>query len=205
MTEDDPKQGMRNRKRLPDTDTPTPTDTPPPTTTPNLAQTATVEAYGALAAPKGDGFYLVGVDILPGKWHSTGTNDGCYWARYDANQELLGNHFGIAGGTVNVRPTDYEIEFDDCGVWEYVEDAAPVLGPDAAQPKGDGFYTVGVEIAVGRWRSTGTGDSCYWVRLDGKQDILGNHFGKAGGTVTVRATDYEVAFEDCGTWEYLGP
>ena len=87
------------------TATPTPTDTPPPTATPNLVQTATVEAYGALAAPKGDGLYLVGVDILPGKWQSTGTSDGCYWARYDASQELLGNHFGIAGGTVNVQST----------------------------------------------------------------------------------------------------
>jgi len=71
--------------------------------------------------------------------------------------------------------------------------------------RGDGFYTVGDEIAPGRWRSTGTGDECYWERLDSDQDILDNHFGIAGGTVTIRASDYEVRFDGCGIWEYLGP
>jgi len=185
--------------------TPTPTETPTPTPTPNLAQTATMEAYGELAAPKGSGFYAVGTDILPGKWHSTSTNDGCYWARLDANQDILANHYGIAGGTVNIQSSDYEVEFNDCGTWEYVENAEPILQPDAADPKGDGFYTVGVEIAVGRWKSTSTDDSCYWERLDGNQEIIDNHYGMAGGTMTISAYDYEVSFLDCGTWEYQGP
>jgi len=187
------------------TDTATPTPSRTPTATPNLAQTATIKAYGLLASPKGDGFYLVGVEILPGKWHCTGTGDGCYWARRDSNQDLINNHFGYAGGTVSIRPTDYEVEFNDCGTWEYVENAEKVLRPDATAPKEDGFYTVGVEIAPGRWHSTGTGDGCYWARLDGNQNLLDNHFGNAGGTVTIRPTDYEVSFEDCGMWEYLGP
>jgi hypothetical protein len=184
--------------------TPTATSTPKPTPTPNVAQTATAEALGVLVSPKSSGFYLVGVDIHPGKWHSTGTGDGCYWARTDSNQNLLDNHFGLAGGTVNVRPTDFEVEFDGCGKWEYVENVEKVLADDADSPKDDGFYTVGVEIVAGNWRSTGTGDSCYWERLDGKQNILDNHYGSAGGTVVVRATDYEVHFNDCGIWEYLG-
>jgi hypothetical protein len=186
------------------TETPTPTNTPTATPTPDLAKTATVEAFGVQAAPKRDGFYLVGVDIAPGKWHSTGTGSGCYWARLDANQDLLGNNFGSAGGTVTIRPTDYEVEFNGCGTWEYVEGADQILQADAEEPKGDGFYTIGVEIAVGRWKSNGTGDICYWARLDGNQNILDNHFGNAGGTVTIRATDYEVEFNDCGEWEYLG-
>ena len=186
------------------TETPTPTNTPTATPTPDLAKTATVEAFGVQAAPKRDGFHTVGVDIAPGKWHSTGTGSGCYWARLDANQDLLGNHFGSAGGTVTIRPTDYEVEFNDCGTWEYVEGADQILQDDAEEPKSDGFYTVGVEIAVGRWKSNGTGDGCYWARLDGNQNTLGNHFGNAGGTITVRATDYEIEFNDCGEWEYLG-
>jgi seryl-tRNA synthetase len=72
------------------------------------------------------------------------------------------------------------------------------------ESKGDGFYTVGDEIAAGRWRSTGTGDGCYWARYDSNQDILDNHFGNAGGSMTIRSSDYEVEFDDCGTWEYLG-
>jgi hypothetical protein len=183
----------------------TPTLTPAPSPTPNLAQTATVQALGVLGAPKGNGFYQVGVTILPGKWRSTGRGDACYWARLDVNQGLLGNHFGDAGGTINIRPSDYEVEFSDCGTWEYVENETPVLAADATQPRGDGFYTVGVEIAPGSWRSTGSNDDCYWARLDGGQDIIDNHFGSAGGTVTVAASDYEVQFSDCGQWEYVGP
>lgn len=72
-------------------------------------------------------------------------------------------------------------------------------------PKGDGFYTVGDEIAVGTWRSTGDGDNCYWERLTQNQGIIDNHYGKAGGTVRIRASDYEVDFDGCGTWEYRGP
>jgi hypothetical protein len=185
--------------------TPTPTSTPTPTATPNLAQTATIQAYGSLAAPKRNGFYEVGVDILPGKWRSDGTGTSCYWARRDVNQRTLDNHFGLAGGTVNVRATDYEVQFRDCGTWTYVENEIPELQPNAENPKGDGFYTVGIEIVPGRWKSTGTQSSCYWARLDGNQNTLDNHFGNAGGTVTVRASDYEVYFNGCGTWEYQGP
>ncbi|MFN2135975.1 MAG: hypothetical protein ACK2UK_08485 [Candidatus Promineifilaceae bacterium] len=199
------------------TDTPIPSDTPPPTATftptpspvpsatPDMAATETVQAYGALAEPKGSGFYTVGTEILPGKWRSTGTGDDCYWARLDAAQDLLDNHFGYAGGTVNVQPADYEVQFDGCGTWIYVENEQQVIAADAQAPKGDGFYTVGVEIAPGRWTSTGSGDSCYWARLTGSQDLLDNHYGLAGGTMTIAAGDYEVQLDGCGTWEYLGP
>jgi hypothetical protein len=188
------------------TGTPAPTNTPAPTPipspTPNLSQTATVQALGILGAPKGNGFYQVGLTILPGRWRSTGQSEGCYWARLDASQELLGNHFGDAGGTVNIRPSDYEVEFSDCGTWVFVENETPVLAADATSTKG--FFTVGVEIAPGQWRSTGSGDGCYWARLDGSQEIIDNHFGNAGGTVTIAASDYEVQFSDCGQWEYVG-
>lgn len=182
----------------------TPTPSPTATATPDLAATATIEAYGVLAAPKGNGFYTVGQEILPGKWRSSGGGGSCYWARLNANQELLDNHFGLAGGTVNIRPTDFEVEFNGCGTWTYVENEVPVLADNAAEPKGDGFYTVGVEIAPGRWESTGTGDGCYWARLDGNQNILDNHFGSAGGSITIRPNDYEIEFNGCGTWEFAG-
>jgi hypothetical protein len=183
----------------------TPTVTPTPTWTPDAGATATAEALGAMTQPRGSGFYLVGVDIAPGKWESQGTGDDCYWARYDSSQEILDNHFGRAGGTVTIRATDYQVEFDDCGTWQYVEGAQRPPADDAAEPKGDGFYTVGVEIAPGKWRSTGGGDECYWARLDAYQNILDNHYGLSGGTVTIWASDYEVDFDGCGAWEYLGP
>ncbi len=184
--------------------TPTPTPSNTPTPTPNLALTATSQAYGVLVTPKGNGFYTVGTEILPGKWRSSGSGDGCYWVRLDVNQGILDNHFGTAGGTVNIRATDYEVEFNDCGTWTYVENEVKVLQENAAEPKGTGFYTVGVEIVPGRWQSTGTGDGCYWARLDGNQNLIDNHFGNAGGTMTIGQNDYEVEFNDCGTWEYQG-
>ena len=184
--------------------TPTMTPSPTATATPDLGATATIEAYGVLAAPKNNGFFTVGEEILPGKWRSSGTGDGCYWARLDAKQDTNDNHYGLAGGTVTVRATDYEVEFDDCGTWIYVENEEPVLQANAADPKGNGFYTVGIEIAPGRWESTGDGDGCYWARLDGNQNVLDNYYGNAGGSVTIRPTDYEVTFSDCGMWEYAG-
>lgn len=192
-------------ENAPTTNTPTPTPSPAPTETPDLPQVTTVETTESLTSPKGSGIFTVGVDILPGKWHSTGLGTDCYWARLDANQELLDNHFGLAGGTVNIKETDYEVEFENCGTWEYVDNADQILRADATEPKSDGFYTVNVEIAPGRWRSTGSSDACYWVRLDENQVVLENHFGLSGGTLFVPETDYEVAFEDCGTWRYLGP
>lgn len=73
------------------------------------------------------------------------------------------------------------------------------------QPFGDGIYTVGVEIAAGRWRSNGTGSSCYWkIAPDGRpDDITDNHLGPAGGTVIVGAGQ-EFHTERCGQWEYVG-
>ena len=96
-----------------------------------------------------------------------------------------------------------ETELTRCWDAEVELVALAELQAELTSPKGSGFYTVGDEIAVGRWRSTGTGDGCYWARLDANQGILDNHFGSSGGTVTIRSSDYEVEFDDCGTWEYL--
>ena len=91
-----------------------------------LAVVAECQRVEAEVAPKGNGFYTVGVEIAPGLWHSTGDGDLCYWERLDQDQQNLGNHFGTAGGTVNVLETDYEVEFDNCGTWEYLG-PVPVL------------------------------------------------------------------------------
>ncbi len=163
-----------------------------------------VPPAGPLQQPKGDGLHLVGFEIAHGKWHSTGTGDSCYWARYDRDQSIIDNHYGLSGGTVNIQPTDFEVIFEDCGTWEYIENKPIVLQPGAAGPKGDGFYTVGVEILPGIWNSNGTESGCYWARLDEYQDIIRNYYGLSGGAVYVQTTDYEVEFDGCGTWFYMG-
>jgi len=72
-------------------------------------------------------------------------------------------------------------------------------------PHGDGLWTVGVEIAPGLWRSTGTADDCYWQRSpDGHpDDIIDNHFGTAGGSVTLNPGE-EFETDRCGAWEFVG-
>jgi hypothetical protein len=180
------------------TDTPVPAvETPTPTPEPTGPDSALTES-------RGSGFYRVGSAIAPGKWRSTGTGGSCYWARLDQNQDLLDNHYGMAGGTVSIRPDDYEVELSSCGTWIYVENEVPTLQADASADKGSGFYTVGVEIVPGSWRSTGSGDSCYWARLDGNQNLLDNHYGLSGGTITIQPGDYEVEFSDCGTFVLEG-
>jgi len=186
--------------------TATATNTPlPPTPTPNLAMTATIEALGPLVEPKGDGFYLVGVDIAPGKWESEAGMSDCYWERLDRLGDIIDNDYSFSGGTVTVLPQDYEVHFEECGIFRYVEFQEKVLAPTAYESKDDGFYTVGIEIAPGRWRSTGLGGDCYWERRNAFQDIIDNHFGNAGGTIYINSNDYEVYFDDCGIWEYLSP
>ena len=160
----------------------------------------------ALIAPKDDGVHLIGIDIMPGRWETMGEGDGCYWQRTSPEGALLDSHYGIAGGTITLLASDYLLQMNSCGTLVYVEDRQPELAADAYDPKEDGFYTVGVEIAPGQWRSTGTGDSCYYATYDGYQDINENYFGDAGVTITLGPLDYEVEFTRCGTWEYLdGP
>jgi hypothetical protein len=98
----------------------TPTDTGTPTSTPNRALTATARAFAQLIAPHGDGFYLVGVDIAPGLWRSNGTGNDCYWERLTRTGDIIDNHFGLAGGTVNISTTDFQFHAQDCGQWEYL-------------------------------------------------------------------------------------
>ena len=72
------------------------------------------------------------------------------------------------------------------------------LAPDA--PKGDGTYIVGDEIRPGSWESDGSGDSCYWSKIDDDLDVIENHFGLAGETITIGPSIHAVQFRNCGTW-----
>lgn len=151
---------------------------------------------------RNDGIYIVGKSIAPGLWRSRGVQSDCYWARYNSQNDLLDNHFGVAGGTVNIRSSDLQVEFRDCGSWKYVEDEIVQLRANGKEPKDDGFYTVGLEISPGNWFSQDGYDSCYWARMDSYQNIIDNHYGQSGGLIVIRPTDYEVEFSGCGTFEF---
>ncbi len=102
------------------TNTSTPTKTPTITKTPNATQTAQASALERLRRDKGNGFYLVNVDIAPGVWRSKGSRDGCYWATTSASGSILNNHYGMSGGTAYISPSAFQVEFSDCGIWTFL-------------------------------------------------------------------------------------
>lgn len=89
------------------------TNTPVPTNT----RTATPNP---LKLPRGNGFYLVNVDIAPGVWRSDGTNDSCYWSITEADGDIIDNHFGQSGGTAYIPVNAFQVEFSDCGNWTFI-------------------------------------------------------------------------------------
>lgn len=98
--------------------TPEVTQTPSLTPEPTLTFTATVPP---LFETKTNGFYLINVDIAPGVWKSNGTDSSCYWAVTTATGDILNNHFGMAGGTAYVDPSGFQVEFNGCGTWTFIQ------------------------------------------------------------------------------------
>lgn len=103
--------------------TPLPTYTPVPTATQTVPPAQTTQtAIAGLTAPKGDGVYLVGVDIQLGTWQSSGGDgEDCYWVRRKYDAIALQEYSGPPGVSVTLQAVDYEVEFRGCGTWEYVE------------------------------------------------------------------------------------
>ena len=105
-----------------ETATPTPLYTPTITLTPTktIPPTATLNP---LQANKEAGIYLVGVDIAPGIWRNNGNNPKCYWQRSTKTGEIIDNFYGMAGGTIYIAPTDYQVELhEECGTWVFLQE-----------------------------------------------------------------------------------
>lgn len=101
------------------TQTPYPTHTAYPTYTPiPVTNTPTVPP---IFETKTNGFYLVNSEIAPGVWKSNGDNDDCYWATTSSDGDIIDNHFGQAGGTAYISPEAFQVEFNDCGTWTYLQ------------------------------------------------------------------------------------
>lgn len=82
-----------------------------------------------------------------------------------------------------------------------IDALAPPPASEMEAPTGSGLYRVGENMAPGLWFSDGTADDCYWQisPIGAPDDIIDNHFGYAGGSVTLSAgTTFES--DDCGTW-----
>jgi hypothetical protein len=103
--------------RAPAPISPPPSATPAATATPVPSPTATPEP----TAPRGDGKYLVGPQMARGRWQSDGGAEGdCYWISRHADGIILQSYFGPPGGQMELGDYDYEVETQNCGVWQYL-------------------------------------------------------------------------------------
>ena len=101
-----------------------PTESPAPKATPRAPKP--VEQAPAYVPE--DGTLLVGKDVKPGTYQTRVVEgdiiSSCYWARLDANDEILDNDLKTTVGarmTVTVRASDYALEINCSGaVWKRV-------------------------------------------------------------------------------------
>jgi hypothetical protein len=94
-----------------------PAMSPPATSRPAVTRPGATRTPAPAAKSRigGDGIYRVGADIEPGTYRSPGpSNSACYWARLDAQDEILDNSLTQGPSVVNVQPTDAAVETANC-------------------------------------------------------------------------------------------
>ena len=185
--------------------------------------------------PFGDGTYIVGLDIAPGRYRAyratapDGSLASCDWQRlseWDLARPFTRNygpappHANGGGGegmavlTVDIRESDEGFHSKDCGTW--TAELAPAATP--GEPFGDGEWIVGLDIAPGRYRAHSPSDSCRWNRLYrfrghsfvdvdewGRLDVIEGSHGDDPGEVAIAHYDVGFASRDCGTWTPVPP
>lgn len=71
--------------------------------------------------PFGAGTYIVGVDIAPGTWRSTGATSACYWERTMTFSHEIGdviaNEVGNTAPVVTIGTADKGFSSTGCGTW----------------------------------------------------------------------------------------
>ena len=185
--------------------------------------------------PFGDGTYVVGLDIAPGRYRAyratapDGSLASCYWARL-TEHGFRGEHVyghlpspladgegrgGMAVLTVDIAESDAGFFSRGCGTW--TADLTPAATP--GEPFGDGEWIVGVDIAPGRYRASSPSGDCRWYRLYGfrgrsyvdtaywaRLDVIGSSRDLDGpGEVTVAPSDLGFASRYCGEWTPAPP
>ena len=174
--------------------------------------TQTFEPRVTPREPPGDGFFLVGIEVAPGRYRAT-TPESCTFERRSAfsGEYLDGNRYideGRAGhsrelGIVDIEPGDAGFESEGCG---WTVDLTPTSRP--GQPFGDGTHVVGSAVAPGRYRARPSGGACSWTRLSKFGGSYGNDTGVVGRwwvrgrseVVDIASTDAGFYSSGCGTW-----
>jgi len=77
-------------------------------------------------APFGSGDWIVGADVAPGTWQSSGGGGGCSWERVNAFTGALtavlgnGNALGVRDQTVTIQPGDVGFRSVGCDSWTFI-------------------------------------------------------------------------------------
>ena len=164
----------------------------------------------------GDGDWLVGIEIAPGRYYAT-EPESCLWYRLDG---FGGEHYGrnaLGGGRIHrgasfyriadIAPGDTGFHSRGCGTWS--RELTPIVAP--GEPFGAGGFVVGPEIAPGRYRTSSPGERCFWMRLarfEGSTwDLPLAAYSDAGAVgvgffaiVDIEPSDAGFFSVGCGTW-----
>jgi hypothetical protein len=175
-----------------------PSTTVQPTTTTTPATTTTTQATTTTTLPViSSGVYIVPTEFAPGLYRVVG-----YWARLDANQEIIDNDLVPENGMalLNVRDTDAFVEINGEAI------AVADFNGGVADPILAGFtsgtYLVGIDIQPGQYRVTPeTGSTAYFARLDANGEIIDNNLSE--GQLIAQIAESDWAFSFTGTLERI--
>lgn len=159
-----------------------------------------------------DGTYIVGVDIEPGRYRATVSDEVCEWRRlYDfggprgAYEGFYATSWGQGLPIVDIYPSDVGFTSSGCGTWS--NSLTPIL--TSGELFGDGTYLVGIDIDPGRYRAPTASWGCHWWRLSGFfgfvsfegyfPDIIA-HGGEDATTVDIQPSDAGFRTQRCGEW-----
>ena len=150
----------------------------------------------------GDGAWLVGSEVAPGRYRAARDADGCRWELAErARASILppGSRQPLRYGggltIVDIKPDDFSFSTGGCG---WTTDLTPRVEP--GQPFGDGTWLVGTEIAPGRYLAS-MADSCFWYRWEYRFAGFGG-YREAGRLTIVDIAPDDVGFTSigCGVW-----
>ena len=163
--------------------------------------------------PFGDGTYLVGPEVAPGRYRATSTDFQCFWLRLsdfgmseDGAGVIAAARYGHT--IVDIAATDLAFHSGSCGTWS--DDLTPLVSP--GEPFGDGTFLVGPEVAPGRYRAASDARWCEWQRLSGFGGPRAGAAIESGGavegqdtTAQVEPTDVGFYSINCDTWTPIPP
>jgi hypothetical protein len=162
------------------------------------ATTTTTQATTTTTLPViSSGVYIVPTEFAPGLYRVVG-----YWARLDANQEIIDNDLVPENGMtlLNVRDSDAFVEINGEAI------AVADFNGGVADPVLMGFtsgtYLVGIDIQPGQYRITPeTGSTAYFARLDTNGEIIDNNLSE--GQLIAQIAESDWAFSFTGTLERI--